>query len=706
MSIASRPVHVDLVHRLEEPAARDPAVTGSKAAALAAARGNGLPVIPGFAVTTAAHASYLAAGRSFPPDLARPLERAWSDFTGAGRMPVVVRSSSTVEDVSASSMAGRFRSVLDVRGLDAFFQALAEVWASADAVAEGPEPNPMGVLVQRHLAPSRSGVMFGVDPVTGDRSTVVVEAVTGGPDRLVSGQVPAQHYVLGRRGRLLSVDSHPVNARHPFPTQPLLLHAGELLRLARLARTTERVFGSPQDVEWAIDDDGALYLLQSRPVTATAAAAPVDGPVLGPGPLAETFPDPLSVLESDLWLQPLRSGVVDAMSETAAVPARRISRSPVVTTVRGRVAADLELFGYVPRHSALERLNPARAMRRITVAWRIGALRAQLPGRTAEQVTDVDRWLSSVDPGAATDAALLALLEEAVAVLRRLHHHEVLAGTLLPPARTTAAALALRVLREADRAVSDTELLGQRPVLLCLSPPSLSAAAAVPPREPAAPPAGPARDSGPVGPLGEREALRLRARWVQEMTGYAVRELGRRLVERGVLEHGSHVGLLHLDELRELVATGAPSTVLQQRIADELAAAFSPPLPGQFRLTDDGEVVPAARTGARPGFGTPAGGGRGIGPVCQGSPRRPPQPGDVLVVRTLDPGLAGWLPGLAGLVAETGASLSHLAILAREYGVPTVVAVHDALTRFPAGARVLVDGATGEVRPAGEEETS
>ncbi|MFZ5846232.1 MAG: PEP-utilizing enzyme [Actinomycetota bacterium] len=78
----------------------------------------------------------------------------------------------------------------------------------------------------------------------------------------------------------------------------------------------------------------------------------------------------------------------------------------------------------------------------------------------------------------------------------------------------------------------------------------------------------------------------------------------------------------------------------------------------------------------------------------------------MLVVRTLDPGLAGWLPGLAGLVAETGASLSHLAILAREYGVPTVVAVHDALTRFPAGARVLVDGATGEVRPAGEEETS
>jgi len=86
--------------------------------------------------------------------------------------------------------------------------------------------------------------------------------------------------------------------------------------------------------------------------------------------------------------------------------------------------------------------------------------------------------------------------------------------------------------------------------------------------------------------------------------------------------------------------------------------------------------------------------------------RRPPSPGEVLVVRTLEPGLAGWLPELAGLVAQTGASLSHLAILAREYGVPTVVGVHDALRRFPPGTRLLVDGGTGEVRAVGGEEES
>jgi pyruvate,water dikinase len=69
----------------------------------------------------------------------------------------------------------------------------------------------------------------------------------------------------------------------------------------------------------------------------------------------------------------------------------------------------------------------------------------------------------------------------------------------------------------------------------------------------------------------------------------------------------------------------------------------------------------------------------------------------VLVVAHLEPQLAGVLPTLAGLVAETGSALSHLAILAREMHVPTVVAVPDARRRYPPGTRLVVDGTTGEV---------
>jgi pyruvate,water dikinase len=73
------------------------------------------------------------------------------------------------------------------------------------------------------------------------------------------------------------------------------------------------------------------------------------------------------------------------------------------------------------------------------------------------------------------------------------------------------------------------------------------------------------------------------------------------------------------------------------------------------------------------------------------------------VVRVLEPSLAASLPHVSGLVAETGSTLSHLAILAREVNVPTVVGVEDALQRYPPGTLVLVDGTTGEVQPIVEE---
>ena len=157
---------------------------------------------------------------------------------------------------------------------------------------------------------------------------------------------------------------------------------------------------------------------------------------------------------------------------------------------------------------------------------------------------------------------------------------------------------------------------------------------------------------------------------------------------------------LHLEELAQAVRTGALPDGAAER-GDVRPAA---PLPARFRLTVDGSVAPAAparsRRRARSGSGTSsggtgAGGGRGMGPAHQGSD--PPEPGAVLVVRTLDPDLAPLLPRLGGLVAETGSFLSHLAILAREFGVPTVVGVEDALSRFPAGSLLVVDGGTGDV---------
>src|SRR5688572_12975453 len=120
----NQPGVVDLADR----AATDPELTGAKAAALAKATGAGLPVLPGMVITTAATERSLARGE---------LRTAWERLSGGGRRAVVVRSSSTAEDGSTSSMAGQFTSVLDVRSWHAFLDAVHEVVESGAQAATG-----------------------------------------------------------------------------------------------------------------------------------------------------------------------------------------------------------------------------------------------------------------------------------------------------------------------------------------------------------------------------------------------------------------------------------------------------------------------------------------------------------------------------------------------------------------------------------------
>jgi pyruvate,water dikinase len=114
----------------------------------------------------------------------------------------------------------------------------------------------MAVVVQRMVDPHKSGVLFTVDPVQGRRDRMVVEAVFGLGEQVVSGEVTPDHYVVDRGG---------VTKRERLANGGVL-EPGELQELARLGKTLEERFGGPQDIEWAIAE-GELYLLQSRPVT-------------------------------------------------------------------------------------------------------------------------------------------------------------------------------------------------------------------------------------------------------------------------------------------------------------------------------------------------------------------------------------------------------------------------------------------------------
>jgi rifampicin phosphotransferase len=698
------------VVELIDTAATDAELAGAKAANLARARAAGLPTLPGFVLTTA----WLPSDRAV-------LRDAWQRLSDGGRLPVVVRSSSTGEDGGASSMAGVFESVLDVAGEAALFEAVETVLGSAAAArTAGLVDAPMAVLVQPMLRPRWGGVMFGADPISGRHDRIVVAAVPDGPASLVSGEVDGWTALLDRRGRVREDRSTAAAPRPP---------SNVLRALTELSRRTADVFGGPQDIEWAVDADLGLVLLQARPITTLA---PRRGTVFGPGPVAESFPEALSPLEQDLWLAPMRDGLREALRLTGATSNRVLQRSPLVISVDGMAAADLQAIGAEKGRGIIRRLDPRPPARRLRAAWRVGRLRSAFEALATDVVQEVDSQLLAVPPLVGlSNSQLLAVLENARRALVGVHGHEALAGLLIPStdgATVTGASLALEAIAAARAAgTSLSDVVEREPVVLALVPPRVGptpivdAFATMPVLSGRSSPAIPTgrssqpmttgRSSQPTRPMTPevdgaaiaREALRLRVRWLQELTARAAWELARRLVDAGLVPSQEAVRLLTLDELAGAVQRRSVPAGLAAR---SLPAGRS--LPARFRLTTGGAPVAAPATGSRrrrrgdgDAAAVGAGGGSGSGPVHvadrDATGYGDVAPGTVLVVTHLDPRLAAVIPRLGGLVAETGNPLSHLAILAREFGVPTVVGVADATTRFAVGEVVTVDGDAGRV---------
>jgi rifampicin phosphotransferase len=672
---------------LDSKVALEAGQVGTKAANLATARRAGLHVLPGF-VLTISGVSQLHNGQS---DLLDELHQAWAELGGEGE-PVIVRSSSIVEDTIQSSQAGQFASVLNVRNWAEFRAAVAEVLTSSH---QDSEPAPMAVLVQPQLKAQLGGVLFGIDPVTG-KSQLRASLVSGGPAALVAGTVNATELVLNRRGKVLAISGDRTTEYPPTLGRSL----------ARLARQTAKLFHGPQDNEWVIDEGGKLWLLQSRPITTRPAAEKPIGPIFGAGPIAETFPHPLSALEQDLWVVPLQTGIRHALRIVGVTSKRRLARSPILTSVHGHIVADLELLSVRPaKHRLVHWLDPRPAFRRLVSAWRVGQLRAVLPQVANSVVLHTDNLLSGI-PNLIelSDSELLSVLERGRGLLTTLHGYEVLTGLLIGVKNvtiTTGIAQGLRALAAGRKQGQiDAEILANEPVVLCLFPPKIGAAPAFPslPDELPTSSADAIRNNSRAAEWALlREALRIRVRWVQELMARTADTAITRLVKRKNTPDYQSALAVDLAQLTEAMRGQKvlPRTENQQPAEN---------LPAAFQLSATGGIVPlVAQQGLH---GHPAGGGHGSGPVLllQHSNGNKPdfQKGRVLVTSTLDPSLAPLLPKLAGLIAETGSPLSHLAILAREYGIPAVVGVAAATSQLRDGQLVSVDGQTGVITSIAE----
>ncbi len=204
---------------------------------------------------------------------------------------VAVRSSATAEDTAGTSFAGMNETFLNIRGADAVIDAVRRCWRSlfgartiyyraVNGFAQADMD--IAVVVQRQIDSTRAGVMFTVNPATGDRDELVIEASFGLGEAVVSGSVSPDRYLVGKDPlRLRRRDVHPKEltieyARRGGTRERTLsreeglrptLDDREVLAVAALGLRIEEHYGTPQDTEWAFDPEGELWMLQSRPIT-------------------------------------------------------------------------------------------------------------------------------------------------------------------------------------------------------------------------------------------------------------------------------------------------------------------------------------------------------------------------------------------------------------------------------------------------------
>ena len=297
------------------------AAVGGKGANLGELARAGLPVPPGVCVTTEAYRR-VAAGAALdgvlaelagadPTDLtaltalaaeARAALRAApvppavaaaiSDgYAALGRLvPVAVRSSATAEDLPSASFAGQQDTYLNVVGVDAVVDAVTRCWASlwtdravVYRATQGIDHAAvhLAVVVQRMVDAEVAGVLFTADPVTGRRRHAVIDASPGLGEAVVSGAVNPDHVVVDTAtgeilSRRLGDKRVAVRGLPGGGTRRIELADGaatacvtddQLRALAALGDRVEAHYGAPQDIEWAIDGAGALWLTQARPIT-------------------------------------------------------------------------------------------------------------------------------------------------------------------------------------------------------------------------------------------------------------------------------------------------------------------------------------------------------------------------------------------------------------------------------------------------------
>lgn len=262
---------------------RQVSLVGGKAASLGEMLRAGIPVPPGFVITTDAFRAGMTG------ELEQEITEAYETL---GVQRVAVRSSAVAEDSKDASWAGQLESYLNVTK-DGLIEAVEKCWSSinseraksyADEHNVSKDQRAVAVVIQVMVDSEISGVMFTANPVSGNRDEVMFEAAYGLGEMIVQGMVTPESIVINKKtNRIISRAQHrqitqliyksgkntEVPVKKELQDKNILTQA-QIKKLSKIADKIEHHYAAPQDIEWAISEN-KIYIVQSRPITTLAA---------------------------------------------------------------------------------------------------------------------------------------------------------------------------------------------------------------------------------------------------------------------------------------------------------------------------------------------------------------------------------------------------------------------------------------------------
>ncbi|AAW40148.1 MULTISPECIES: phosphoenolpyruvate synthase [Dehalococcoides] len=383
-------------------------LVGGKGANLGEMTGAGIPVPPGYIVTANAYFDFINSSNlrpsiskalesldindskqlavvansvkemimatPLPTELASQIKAAYEKM---GQGLVAVRSSATAEDLPEASFAGQQSTYLNIEGGDEVVEAVQKCWASlfeARAIYYRVQQNfdhlqvGIAVPVQKMVQSQASGVCFTIEPITSDPTKIVIEAIYGLGEGLVSGEITPDLYIIDKEGpavlsrtishqerRLVRKNGNSAsgpedesgnNYWQPVPStkqEQQKITEDDIITLAKLAMLIEKHYNGPQDIEWA-KEENTIYIVQSRPVTALKDASElepeIEAPIMLQGAAAspglatgevKVLQDPSEidlVLQGDILVAEMTTpDFVPAMKRAAAIVTNRGGRT-------------------------------------------------------------------------------------------------------------------------------------------------------------------------------------------------------------------------------------------------------------------------------------------------------------------------------------------------------------------------------------------